>query len=565
MKLNFHRLGMLTIMLLAFLNTYAYDFEADGVKYTITSLTDLTVAVDGVLNNDVELIDIPHTVEYKNKNLTVTAITTYALSDLKSLQTVSLPSSILTIGDKAFLGDSRLITINLPENLTSLGVSVFEDCTSLENISIPNGIKSIPDRIFYGCTSLKTVTLNDNISEIGESAFNKAGIKNINLPNSISIIGEYAFTNSDIESIEMPMNVRDIPRGCFYDCKNLKSVVLCSKDIKNIGDYAFANCPILTTINLPQNLESIGNEAFYGCSSLTEFSIPSGVNSIKPSILWNCTSLSKLTIGKNLKGLPFNYNYEYVQSGSKNSYTIETLGSYLYYSPGYGIYGPTIINNVHLQALEEVVIEDSENSFSIKAFNDGHQNIIPAFSDNKLKYLYVGRPLTDIRKFSYGVINTKRPYGYITTLEIAGSCTENPYFFQRVDTLILGSNIKTFNAENLYTNDLKKIISLSTQPPKISYADAIPTNVYTDVILYVPTGCKDTYSSASGWKNFWNIEELDKSSRIEQITLNNMDKVNVYSIQGNLLKSDINLSDIQSLPKGIYIIVSEKGSKKIKI
>lgn len=563
MKLNFHKPGTLAIMLLAFLNAYAYDFDTDGVKYTITSLTDLTVAVDGVLNNDVEHIDIPQTVEYKSKNLTVTSIDDYALRNLKSLQTMSLPSSILTIGDKAFLGDSCLITINLPENLTSLGVSVFEDCTSLENISIPNGIKSIPDRIFYGCTSLKTVTLNDNISEIGEAAFNKAGIKNINLPNSISKIGEYAFADSDIESFEMPVNVRNIPVGCFCDCKNLKSVVICSKDIKNIGDWAFADCPILTTINLPQNLESIGDRAFYGCTSLTEFSIPSDVTSISPSILWNCTSLSKLTIGKNLKGLPFNYNYK------GDQYTIETLGSYLYYSPGYGIYGPTITNNVHLQALEEVVIEDSENSFSMKTFNDGHQNNIPAFSDNKLKYLYVGRPLTDIREFSYGAtrfsINTKRPYGHIKTLEISGSCTENPYFFQGVDTLILGSNIKTFDAENLYTTNLKKIVSLSTQPPKIRYADAIPTNVYTDVILYVPTGCKDAYSSAPGWKNFWNIEELDKSSRIEQITLNNMDKVNVYSIQGNLLKSDINLSDIQSLPKGIYIIVSEKGSQKIKI
>lgn len=562
MKLNFHRPGMLTIMLLAFLNAYAYDFDTDGVKYTITSLTDLTVAVDGVLNNDVEHIDIPQTVEYKNKNLTVTSITTDALRNLKSLQTVSLPSSILTIGDKAFLGDSRLITINLPENLTSLGVSVFEDCTSLENISIPNGIKSIPDRVFYGCTSLKTVPLNDNISEIGEDAFNKAGIKNINLPNSISIIGEYAFAYSDIESIEMPMNVRNIPVGCFRGCKNLKSVVLCSKDINNIGDYAFSNCPILTTINLPQNLSSIGYGAFVGCTSLTEFYITA--YSISPSILWDCPNLSKIKIGKQLKELPYYYNVERNTGGYMFIEELNTLGSSYRHTEQWKS------DKTYLEGVKEVVIEDSENSFSIKGFHDN--GIIPAFFNNVLEYFYVGRPLVDIKSWETiyhekFIIYKQQGQGHIKTLEISGSCDENPYFYQKVDTLILGPNIKTFISENLYTNNLKKIICHSSLPPEFSgnAEKAFPTEVCTDGILYVPAGCKNAYSSAPGWKNFWNIEELDKSSRIEQITLNNMDKVNVYSIQGNLLKSDINLSDIQSLPKGIYIIVSEKGSKKIKI
>ena len=43
------------VMLLATfsIQTFAYDFEVDGIQYTITSLTDLTVQVDGMSDKTV--------------------------------------------------------------------------------------------------------------------------------------------------------------------------------------------------------------------------------------------------------------------------------------------------------------------------------------------------------------------------------------------------------------------------------------------------------------------------------------------------------------------------------
>ena len=52
------------VMLLATfsIQTFAYDFEVDGIQYTITSLTDLTVQVDGMSDKTVSSVIIPNAV-----------------------------------------------------------------------------------------------------------------------------------------------------------------------------------------------------------------------------------------------------------------------------------------------------------------------------------------------------------------------------------------------------------------------------------------------------------------------------------------------------------------------
>ena len=182
-------------MLCASVSASSYDFEASGVKYTLSSLTELTVAVDGVFNEDTTLLDIPQTVEYRGKTLTVTSIAGEALKDLKQLSAVSLPQTILSIGAEAFSGDTCLRSIILPDSLHTLEEGAFRDCTSLKSISIPNGITSISNELFYGCSSLKTVSLNNNITTIGIRAFKKSGIESIELPNSIQQIKDEAFKN----------------------------------------------------------------------------------------------------------------------------------------------------------------------------------------------------------------------------------------------------------------------------------------------------------------------------------------------------------------------------------
>lgn len=107
-----------------------------------------------------------------------------------------------------------------------------------------------------------------------------------------------------------------------------------------------------------------------------------------------------------------------------------------------------------------------------------------------------------------------------------------------------------------------------------------PTKIYTDVVLYVPAGCKSAYSTAPGWKYFWNVEEKEFPSGVEgsiintdfKVSVNNgiitvnscEDNVVIYDMQGRMV---YNGSDnvISGLPSGIYVIKAGVNITKISI
>ena len=97
-------------------SVYAYDFEVDGLYYTIISTTDLTCSVTSGDEKNTGDVIIPESVTYKNRDLTVTSIEWYAFSGCSSLTTVDIPNSVTSIGQYAFSGCSSLTTIDIPNS-----------------------------------------------------------------------------------------------------------------------------------------------------------------------------------------------------------------------------------------------------------------------------------------------------------------------------------------------------------------------------------------------------------------------------------------------------------------
>ncbi|MCR5360812.1 MAG: leucine-rich repeat domain-containing protein [Bacteroidales bacterium] len=71
---------------------------------------------------------------------------------------VVVPSSVTSIGSRAFYGCTGLTSIQIPSCVTSIGNSAFSSCTGLTSIEIPSSVTSIGQEAFYGCTGLTSVT-----------------------------------------------------------------------------------------------------------------------------------------------------------------------------------------------------------------------------------------------------------------------------------------------------------------------------------------------------------------------------------------------------------------------
>lgn len=100
----------------------------------------------------------------------VTKICRY-FSARSSLKAISLPSSLMTIGDGAFKGCSSLGTITIPSSMKTINYEAFHGCSSLTTVKLPSSITWIGKNAFFGCSSLETITLPSSIVEIAEDAF----------------------------------------------------------------------------------------------------------------------------------------------------------------------------------------------------------------------------------------------------------------------------------------------------------------------------------------------------------------------------------------------------------
>lgn len=92
---------------------------------------------------------------YKGKP--VTAINNAAFPN-SAVTSVTIPDSITSIPDAAFVNCSNLTNISIPNSVTYIGFSAFDGCASLKSITLPSSLRTIGNSAFAGCPSSMTVT-----------------------------------------------------------------------------------------------------------------------------------------------------------------------------------------------------------------------------------------------------------------------------------------------------------------------------------------------------------------------------------------------------------------------
>lgn len=97
------------------------------------------------------------TIPSRYKGKPVTAINNAAFPN-SAVTSVTIPDSITSIPDAAFVNCSQLTNISIPNSVTYIGFSAFDGCASLKSITLPSSLRTIGNSAFAGCPSLMTVT-----------------------------------------------------------------------------------------------------------------------------------------------------------------------------------------------------------------------------------------------------------------------------------------------------------------------------------------------------------------------------------------------------------------------
>ena len=240
----------------------------------------------------------------------VTGIGAVAFNRNLHKATISIPASVTKIGKRAF---GAAMTVTLAEGNTSFKM--------VDNVLFTSDMKTLV-RYFPGEGTADSYTVPSSVETILGGAFQKAKINHIDL-GSVKTIGEYAFQQAEIPEIMLPDTVTtfpdanpylflgstvekvvigngmtEIPSNFFGGANFLQEIVIganvtkinyrgCSglselrkvtfvegSKLTAIGEkdqkyvQAFASCPKLESIELPDGCAFVGNYTFQDCRSL---------------------------------------------------------------------------------------------------------------------------------------------------------------------------------------------------------------------------------------------------------------------------------------------------------
>ena len=137
------------------------------------------------------------------------------------------------------------------------------------------------------------------VTSIGVQAFanksNQKYVKSVTIPGCVKNIGNYAFADCyNLIKVEMLDGVKNIGFRSFYRCDSLKDVTI-PDSVTSIGAQAFMECIRLTDIVIPDSVTEIGESLFSGCSNLKNVKLSNSITAISSGAFSSCVNLTSVT------------------------------------------------------------------------------------------------------------------------------------------------------------------------------------------------------------------------------------------------------------------------------
>ena len=295
----------------------------------------------------------------------------------KCARSVTIPDGVTEIGEKVFLRDWKLTSVQISASVTKIGGSAFYGCEALESVkfggtvaqweavkgkaellknipativkcadgewqtpvllveygvlvkcfdksmtsvTIPDGVTEIGEHAFHGCESLKSVVIGDGVTKISENAFSYCeSLSSVVISNSVTEIGEYAFYDCDaLSSVEFGGTVAqwEAVKGKVELLRYIPATVVKCED----GEW-----------QTPSVLVEYGVFAKCFDKSVTSMVIGEDITEIGNYAFGGCTSLTSVVIPNSVKKIDYNA-FEHCTSLSSLEipYGVTEIGEYAF-------------------------------------------------------------------------------------------------------------------------------------------------------------------------------------------------------------------------------------------
>lgn len=337
---------------------------------------------------------------WKLENGTLTISGTGRMDNYEQSQELPDRNGTARPGSSAPWSGSAFTALVVEDGVTSIGNYAFEGCGMTE-VSLPGTLVSLGEGAFERCENLKTVTLPDSVTEIGMFAFCECtGLTEIRLSASLASIGTAAFqTCVKLTEITLPESLRSAGMYAFLNCSALKTVTL-PASLEMLGEYAFDGCQALRNVIVPKDSYAERYCAKKGLSYIYTGSVPEAVPTEAPggtcgkNLTWR---LEGYTLTISGSGEMDDYDSVYTETDAYGSsyflYTtapwfgryfsrvvvengVTRIGSFAFYSSGtlQSIQLPDTLKSIGSEALSNTALKmvelpDSVESVGSKAFS----------------------------------------------------------------------------------------------------------------------------------------------------------------------------------------------------
>ena len=220
--------------------TFINEFTQNDILFVV-DISTLTAEVKSV-DNSLKRVNIPESINYNGTKYRVTSLAERSFEGRDDITYLSIPSSINSIGEYAFMDCGSKIEVNIESleawcnvkfgnqhssPLSSAKAFYLNNSEEVKNLLIPSGVTSIPGYAFYQCRSITSLSIPNTVTSIGSSAFEDCtGLTSVTLSKGLASIGGSSFEGCrGISSITLPSTVTSIALNAFKECTSLNNII----------------------------------------------------------------------------------------------------------------------------------------------------------------------------------------------------------------------------------------------------------------------------------------------------------------------------------------------------